>query len=206
MPQVHIEREDQSPFKTGRRLGGGGIGIVYETKLDGISLALKHTYTRKLTPLHFNEFEILTRITEQRHKHIVELIGSYVHKQAGIYELGLLIWPVARCDLAIFLQDADALGQWIKRRSTGIDAPKSEDVDPTVIETLATVTGVDKSWDSEITFAQLALNLHESSLGILHSSFGCIANAVAWLHQQNIRHKDLKPSSNPALVRWVVAD
>jgi hypothetical protein len=108
--QLVLNHEDQVPFTSRRRLGGGGVGIVHETKLNGIPLALKRTYTRRLTDFQLNEIKILGRISEKRHHHVVELIGSYTHRQRnGSYELGLLIWPVARCDLAAFLQDLDTM-------------------------------------------------------------------------------------------------
>jgi hypothetical protein len=193
-PQVHLQQNDPAPFDTVRRLGGGGIGIVFETKLGGVALALKRTYARGLTPDHLNEFRILSRITERRHKHVVELIGSYIHKQKGTYELGLLIWPVARCDLAVFLQDVDSLGQWIEQASRGSPITESVDLDSAVIESLSAITGIDGPWTSKSALDKNATHLYELSLGTLRSRLGCIANAVAWIHQQGIRHKDLKPS------------
>jgi hypothetical protein len=50
-----LSRHDPEPFKIGRRLGGGGFGLVSETTLDGIALAIKRTYTRKLTSEQLNE-------------------------------------------------------------------------------------------------------------------------------------------------------
>jgi hypothetical protein len=52
--QVKFTRVEKEPFVPGRRLGGGGVGIVYETSLDGIPLALKRTYTRRLCPHDLN--------------------------------------------------------------------------------------------------------------------------------------------------------
>lgn len=192
-PQVRLERNDPALFSTVRRLGAGGIGVVFETKLDGISLALKRTYTRRLTDHHLNEIRILSRISENRHKHIVELIGSYIHRQRSVYELGLLMWPVAHSDLAVFSQDIDSLGQWIQEGSSSDPTTKSEDLD-SAIENLSTITGIRQPWGSEGGSNEDAIHLYESSLETLRSRFGCIANAVAWLHQQGIRHKDLKPS------------
>lgn len=191
--QVRLARDEPEPFKPGRRLGGGGIGIVHEVNLDGISLALKRTYAKRLTEYDLNEIKILGQITEKRHRHIVELIGSYIHRQRGVYELGLLIWPVAHCDLAVFLQEVDLLGQWIEPEPAGGFKARTEDLD-LAVESLSTMTGFRIPWSLKGTLEKSGAHLYEMSLGIIRSDFGCIANAVAWLHQQGIRHKDLKPS------------
>ncbi|KAH7397293.1 kinase-like domain-containing protein [Pyrenochaeta sp. MPI-SDFR-AT-0127] len=191
--QVRLAREEPEPFSPGRRLGGGGIGVVHEVNLDGISLALKRTYAKRLTEYELNEIKILGQITEKRHKHIVELIGSYIHRQRGVYELGLLIWPVAHCDLAVFLQDVDLLGQWTEHERIEGIRTRTEDLD-LAVESLSTMTGFRIPWSLKGALEKSGTRLYEMSLGILRSNFGCITNAVAWLHQQGIRHKDLKPS------------
>ncbi|KAF1850274.1 kinase-like protein [Cucurbitaria berberidis CBS 394.84] len=191
--QVRLAREEPEPFIPGRRLGGGGIGVVHEVKLDGISLALKRTYAKRLTDYELNEIKILGQITERRHKHIVELIGSYIHRQRGVYELGLLIWPVAHCDLAVHLQDISLLGQWIEQAPEVVPRARTEDLD-LAIESLSTMTGFRIPWSLKGALEKGGTRLYELALGGLRSNVGCIANAVAWLHHQGIRHKDLKPS------------
>lgn len=46
-------------------------------------------------------------------------------------------------------------------------------------------------------FSQLGLKLNSifTYRKILNESFGCLAQAIAYLHEQRIRHKDLKPSN-----------
>jgi hypothetical protein len=74
--QLSLGRGDAAPFTIDRHLGGGGIGIVHETRLESIPLAIKRTYTRKLTTDQLNEIKILSKLSEQRHHHVVQLIGS----------------------------------------------------------------------------------------------------------------------------------
>jgi serine/threonine protein kinase len=185
--QITLSREEPEAFTTGRRLGGGGIGIVHETILDGIPLALKRTYTRRLTDQQLNEIKILGRISEKRHHHIVELVGSYIHRQRIGYELGVLLWPVAHCDLAAFLHDLDTLCDWLvtsKNRNVYDD-----DIFPTV-ETIAAISEIELG-STRTGFADL---IFEAARLRLASSIGCTSEAVAYLHDHNIRHKDLKPS------------
>ncbi|KAF2869446.1 kinase-like domain-containing protein, partial [Massariosphaeria phaeospora] len=82
-------------------------------------------------------------IRKLQHKHIIQLAGSYTR---GPY-LGILLYPVATCDMATFLEDIDFMQS------------------------------------------------HEPSTARarLWESYGCIASAMAYLHSNSIRHKDLKP-------------
>jgi hypothetical protein len=115
---VEVAKGEPELFSPGRRLGSGGIGVVHETTIDGIAVALKRTYTQRLTDQQWNEIKVLGRLSERRHRHVVELIGSYVHRQRSGYELGLLIWPIAQTDLAAVLQDIDYLGNWLGNLET----------------------------------------------------------------------------------------
>jgi serine/threonine protein kinase len=185
--QLNLGRDDPEIFTPGRRLGGGGIGIVHETSIDGIPLALKRTYTRRLNDHQLNEIKILGRISEKRHHHIVELVGSYCHRQRIGYKLGVLLWPVASCDLAIFLHDLDTLHD----RVVASKDNRIHDTDHYLsTEALATLLDIelDPIWTDSIT------PVLEAAKTRLASSFGCISKAIAYLHGHNIRHKDLKPS------------
>ncbi len=89
-----------------------------------------------------NEIGNLRRLGEERrHRHIVELVCFYTHKT----ELGLILLPVARCNLETFLDEFDA----------------SSDRDST----------------------------------ILHRCFGCLTSALAFIHDKEFRHKDIKPEN-----------
>jgi serine/threonine protein kinase len=202
-PRIALERDDQEPFKTGRRLGRGGWGDVYESDLNGAAVALKRVYFRN-TPRerrrHENEFIIMEKLSGKRHRHIVELIGCYERLSRGVCELGLLIWPVAHCDLSRYLEcmdiwhyckmcrDSDKASFW-----TGRLQPDDEEM----LEDLAKLVQIHwkaplHSWESE---AMTMLDIEYMSTEYLHNIFGCLAQAVAHLHNdQMIRHKDLKPS------------
>jgi serine/threonine protein kinase len=188
---VSIPRGSPDLFITGRRLGGGGVGIVHETLLDGIHLALKRTYCRKLTEDQLNEIKVLGKISEQRHHHIVELVGSYVHRQRSAYELGLLIWPVAYCDLATLLHDLWHVVDCCSLDSARDTALDDDDNDlVSALETLSRLLGIESTGVS----ATFAKDVIEGINSRLTNSIGCIAEAVAFIHGQGIRHKDLKPS------------
>jgi serine/threonine protein kinase len=99
------------------------------------------------------------------HKHIVTLIGSYTQKNI----LGLMLFPAAVCDLGIFLDELDEH---------------------------------QKSGNGEIgeNLAQLleCLRIYPRlgwALDRLRRIYGCLAKAVEYLHENGIRHKDIKPSN-----------
>ncbi|KAH7079482.1 kinase-like domain-containing protein [Paraphoma chrysanthemicola] len=184
--QIKLGRDDPEPFKARRRLGGGGIGIVHETRLDDIPLALKRSYARRLTDQQLNEIKILGRISEERHHHIVELVGSYIHRQRSGYELGLLIWPVAHCDLAAFLQDLDTLQTYLDDGLSNFD-------EADLSSTLASMRILLNMEPQPLSLGNIGLVIANAQYRTMES-MGCIAAAVAYLHSKKIRHKDLKPS------------
>lgn len=191
--QVSLGHSDVVPFQATRHLGRGGGGSVDETKIGGVTVAWKRisTRARRLTNEEMNEVKILGEISKQRHKHVVELIGSYIHRYRGGIELGMLIWPVAHCDLAHFLQDIDYLGDSFIESETTNTSP--EDLE-SVIENLSMLISgkmPDEAQAHDTTYRQ---DLYSEALDYLSQKFGCIGEAVAYLHHQGIRHKDLKPA------------
>ncbi|KAI4671714.1 uncharacterized protein J4E78_000210 [Alternaria triticimaculans] len=202
--QSHVEwaREDVRPFSIGQRLGKGGVGVVHETHIGGVSVALKLTSTRRMDPQILNEIKILGRMSQNRHRHVVELIGSYVHEQQrGGYEIGMLIWPVAHTDLAALLHDVNVLWQHYENDLTDDDDDVLQQPSSSVVEKVRT------AMEPLLPFGYQNKHYRYRNLGHevqsimyavcenrLRHSLGCIANAVAYLHTNRIRHKDLKPS------------
>jgi serine/threonine protein kinase len=192
-PQLQLVSSDPSPFVAGRRLGGGGVGIVYETHLNGFSLALKRSYTQRLGERDLNEIKILGRLSGRRHEHIVQLIGSYIHRQRNGYEIGLLISPVADCDLACFMLNMDILSMAVQQRSDPDDIDSQDEVQSAA--ELLSVFWKDSQNSGQVQdSAQDSESLYKASQQLLCRSFLCVSSAVEFLHRNKIRHKDLKPS------------
>jgi serine/threonine protein kinase/tetratricopeptide (TPR) repeat protein len=141
----HYNQGESPPFEMKRYLGSGGFGQVDEV----LSLITSREYARKQIPrnlvfkrrrpdgikMFIGEIEILKRL---RHRHIVELIGSYTDPE----NMSLLMSPVAEMDLKEYLQR------------------------------------VKRSYHHE-----------------LRTFFGCLAAALEYLHENKIRHKDIKPGN-----------
>ncbi|KAG4436726.1 hypothetical protein IFR05_007780 [Cadophora sp. M221] len=97
------------------------------------------------------------------HKHVVTLLGSYTQSRV----LGLLLFPAAACDLGVYLDELD------------------EDLrsgNPDTVEAMSK-TCERLGMPPNIYYAKERLN----------RVYGCLSNAVQYLHNNDVRHKDLKP-------------
>lgn len=95
-------------------LGSGGAALVERVTYASVTMARKKIDRRRhryatLEKLR-EEAEIMDKL---RHRHIVELVGSYTQGGNLLY---LLTYPVAVCDLHQFLDDVEDL-----RRGTSAD-------------------------------------------------------------------------------------
>ncbi|KAK7180169.1 hypothetical protein DPSP01_012796 [Paraphaeosphaeria sporulosa] len=163
---VDFQSHEEEPLVQGRFLGHGSMGSVFETSVRGFDFALKRRFCRrKIGEAERKEIEILKKLS---HRHIIRLAGSYTHRNF----LGLLLWPVATCDLATFLEDYEAVMD---------NSPEDHARGERMIALSAMGDG------SEV--------FEISANSILKCRMGCIISAVEYLHSQNIRHKDLKPSN-----------
>lgn len=167
---VEFDKDDVLPLAQVRFLGHGVNGGVYETECHGIRLAWKRRYCRKQIGIaELREMNILKKLD---HRHIIKLVGTYTH---GPF-LGLLLWPVAVCDLGAFMEDVDSL---IGGNSIHMD-------DKHIIDRLRQL-GMDVPQDLQSMRATMSQRLKQSIC--------CTSSAVAYLHTNSIRHKDLKPSN-----------
>ncbi|KAJ8107315.1 hypothetical protein OPT61_g8951 [Boeremia exigua] len=157
--------EEKPPLEEGRFLGRGGDAIVHETTVNNCKVAWKRTWRkRKIGTNLKEEIEILKRLS---HQHLVRLIGAYSHKRC----LGMLLYPVATCDLQTFFEDAEAY--WHER-----DDQKGRTARLVQLGYWSRPPHKHKAWP-------------------IYTRIGCLVSALSYLHSQSIqiRHKDLKPSN-----------
>lgn len=164
---VDFTADETVPLVQGRFLGHGVNGGVWETHCKGVALAWKRKYCRrKIGDSERKEIMILKKLS---HKHIVKLVGTYTYRQF----LGLLLWPVAVCDMATFFEDFETM---LGENCTTDD------------EQSARLTALGLPCESQAS-------LHSHGCEFLYSKIGCLVSAIAYLHEQKVRHKDLKPSN-----------
>jgi serine/threonine protein kinase len=149
-------------LEQGEFLGRGTFADVHEVRCKGLVIARKQIHCSR----HLNiedvkrELDILKKIS---HKHAVTLLGSYTKNKI----LGLLLYPVAVCDLGVFLEELD------KYQRT--DPPHlGEDLEK-LVDRLGFPGDIHRSRER------------------LNRVYGCLARAVQYLHDHGIRHKDIKP-------------
>lgn len=181
---VDYDKSEILPLQQGRFLGYGMHGGVYETTCNGQALAWKRKFCRRKISVHDRqEIEIIKKL---KHRHIIRLIGTYTH---GPF-LGLLLWPVATCDLASLLEDVD----WLQRKYGSIVSPAENDSE-------AGADLAEQLSEHQARLATLGLEMNSpmatkaAAVTFLEGTIGCIASAVAYLHASGIKHKDLKPSN-----------
>lgn len=125
---------------------------------------------RKMNGKERKEVDVMTKLNQElSHEHIVRMIGSYTHYGQQRL-LGLLIYPVAICDLHTFFEDAAAY--WAKNA----DQYQTDRL-------------------KELGYFEVPKSGLKNKAWPIYSQIGCLVSAVAYLHRKGIRHKDLKPQN-----------
>jgi serine/threonine protein kinase len=159
----------------GQFLGRGATGDVHEVTVQGWRLTHKKIYfTRRVREKEKKEMLILTKLA---HVHITQLVGTYTHKKI----LGVLMYPVAVCDLHTFFEDVEAwsdLAPMDRPSDMGLDS-----LDP-----------IHRSRLESLGY-NFPTKTEQHKATIVYSKIGCLVSAVEYLHDQRIRHKDLKPAN-----------
>ncbi|KAH7238671.1 kinase-like domain-containing protein [Fusarium tricinctum] len=159
-------------------LGYGAFGRVEKVSYGSVYLARKRIPRRRGFTIEDLRKESLT-MQKLDHRHVVKLVATYAPRT---HELCLLIWPAAICNLSTLLEDIEYL-----RLGEGDRDDILERLDALDIKDLS---AIEPSAEDQI--------LHSTTkcpLEFLRNAIGCIARAMAYCHQNDVRHLDIKPSN-----------
>jgi serine/threonine protein kinase len=166
-------RSSEVPLQYVASLGHGSLGVVDEVRTYDADLP---TLVRKRVRLERwnakRRLEILQLEVESmrrlKHPHIVKIIGTYEDDvQERIRFFSILMSPVGEADLKTLLF----------RINDDID--RTENMPPDEVSTNSYVQAEE----------------HIQELQRLRSWFSCLSSALAYIHDQGIRHQDIKPSN-----------
>ena len=138
-----------------------------------MNLAYKRVlFRRKIGEKERKEIEILKKLS---HSHMVHVIGTYTHNKF----LGILMYPVAVCDLYTFFEDVEAWTDLVLQHPQSVALASLDTSSKERLDAL----GYDYPTDPSKGLMAIPIFVQ----------IGCLLSAVAYLHGQKIRHKDLKP-------------
>ncbi|KAH8684325.1 kinase-like domain-containing protein [Tricladium varicosporioides] len=179
--------EHKSVKVAGHHLGVGSYGLVERVTYGAVTMARKHVMPRrgvKIEKLR-EEANVMERLA---HKHILKLVGTYTLRRNDLF---LLLYPACVCDLSKFLDDVEDIraetdsspeNRQCRVRALGLDL---EDIG--TIEDLAILRQPSSKGES--------IPRAKTAVGFLQQVLGCTTEALAYVHSQDIRHRDLKPKN-----------
>lgn len=120
------------------------------------------------------------------HKHILKLVGTYTLKNRSLY---LLLYPVAVCDLGKFLEDIDDL-------RTGNCADRDDALKRLRLLGVKNVGTIQDLAAGRASTQRITTSSSTvTAVGFLQQILGCMTEALAFVHEKDIRHCDLKPKN-----------
>lgn len=166
----HFAPDENLPFQILGRLGSGGYGQVDRilSKTSYRQYALKRIRRRAAFGNASSREAVKGFLNEMRIMRTLSHrhVVQYVGSYTDKTYLGLVMSPVAATDLANYL------------------------------EVLCSQLGTTTSTDRNPSTFFMAEQPGPSEMAVnLRTYYGCLANALAYLHEQNIRHKDIKPQN-----------
>lgn len=125
-----------------------------------------------------NEVE---NMRDLRHPHITALLGTFTYQA----RLNILIFPAACCDLQ----------QFMDQMSEGTRTPDSTTSDSRHLHSLDAAPSEQSRHGGAHDDSWLVMLPIERKFEILRGYFVCLSQALRYLHEQGVRHKDIKPAN-----------
>ena len=165
----------KSQLNVAKLLGSGGFAIVHRVVLSGVPLARKGINVHTPTQLDDIKTEVDHVKSLSGHKHIVQLVGTYVDDTHPSFDtFYILTFPVADCDMSNFLAE--------------YEKSPSPTTDSGTIAKLCNAAGIAATNSRYTPFSALLQQF-------LKQTLGCITTAIAFMHSHKISHDDIKPAN-----------
>lgn len=129
-----------------------------------------------------------------RHPHVAALLGTYLHSS----RLSILIYPAARCDLHQFFK---SISKDLKAlyHSPELGHLSDESRSPVSTTSAGSSFGPGTRLKGELMThyeADNPLDLHvKEKIDNLRRYFVCLSQAMNYIHESDVRHKDVKPAN-----------
>ena len=125
-----------------------------------------------------------------RHPHVAVLLGTFLHKE----RLSILLYPAACCDLHQFLEYISSALKHSHGNITG--ATHSSASTDSAHNSSGPVAESPREVPHHNGEKDYPLNLDlTKSMDHLRRYFVCLSQALRYLHQSDVRHKDIKPAN-----------
>ena len=176
---------------------GKSNSVVQRVEVLGTFLAMK-TYEAKTEQRRDEVLAEISILRRLRHHHIIEYVGSMNLTNPDLPQsptLSALFWPVAPCGLDRFFQEIDALAQAICNGE--LDRSDMADLirDPALGSAASLLRGIVYPGTERNKRTSRVDTILRAAIRRLFASFGCLAEALFYVHRQRVSHKDIKPSN-----------
>ena len=164
---------------------------------------IRESSSKKAREIAANE---VNTMRDLRHPHVTALLGTFMYQE----RLNILIFPAACCDLHQYMKQISRDFQFLRAqshhtevlsrvasRSDGTNTPDSTTSStrnrhgPETIEnrkgSTSHRTSQTEAWPIKLSF--------QEKLDLLRRYFVCLSQALSYLHESDVRHKDIKPEN-----------
>lgn len=164
---------------------------------------IRETNSQKARSMTANE---VNNMRDLRHPHISALLGTFEHQE----RLSILIFPAARCDLHQYMKQlskdlqeicdqshpSNTLHRVVSQSSgtSTQDSTTSHSRNPHGPEIHTSKQKAIENRDSKTEAWPLMLSV-DRRMEILRGFFVCLSQALSYLHESGVRHKDIKPKN-----------
>ena len=178
-------------------------GYPYSFKKPFVVKTIRKLSSKKARDEAANEVKTMKDL---RHPHITALLGTFMYQE----RLSILIFPAACCDLRQFMkrlskdfEDIRSSGRiqetWtlIRTRSDSTittDSTRSMSNSPQEPDSSAREKGAKGNNSSRKRVQPLNASF-QKKMHCLRSWFVCLSEALRYLHESDVRHKDIKPEN-----------